>query len=41
MSKTFMRRSRCDKSTLRKIEKILRGGKKSKRRHAVGVHGEW
>ncbi len=40
MAKTFMRRSRCDKSTLRKIERILRGGKKSKRRHAVGGNSE-
>jgi hypothetical protein len=35
-----MRQSKASKSTLRKIEKILRGGKKSKRRHAVGAHGE-
>ncbi len=32
MAKTFMRRSKCDKSTLRRVEIILRRGDYKRRR---------
>ena len=42
MSKTFMRRSRCDKSTLHKIAVILRRGSYRKRaRRSPEIRGRF